>query len=237
MTLSDSSDSEGRPLLLIMSDPSHIFFQALAQFRHRIFYANITADRNVPYWTASFSGLDLFRDIDMLDMEYDEDYPSVVKSFKPRTEPPEPVPFGTQVFEKGPIYLTIGLLGPIVVPLWATIALSTMSIQSYQSRHRVLLNFTRQTKLDRILDKAAVVSAADALNAVPEDVSAEGNTLDLLDTQKEVIENLRKLHWTKNIVHCRGKYNAHGAIIVRGHSYDSADGRATVRHCIDGLDL
>lgn len=58
----------GKPILLVMSEPTSIFIHVLAKFKRRVVYSNVRNDRSVPFWTASFSDADPFRKLDAMDM-------------------------------------------------------------------------------------------------------------------------------------------------------------------------
>ena len=46
-------DSSTYPLLLKMSRPTEVFYKALALFKHRVLYSNISWDFQVPYTTSA----------------------------------------------------------------------------------------------------------------------------------------------------------------------------------------
>lgn len=58
----------GKPILLVMSEPTGIFIHVLKKFKRRVVYSNVRNDRSVPFWTASFSDADPFRKLDAMDM-------------------------------------------------------------------------------------------------------------------------------------------------------------------------
>jgi hypothetical protein len=59
---------QGKPLLLVMSEPEGVFGKALARFKRRALYCNIRNDRSVPFWTASFSDADPFSQLETMEM-------------------------------------------------------------------------------------------------------------------------------------------------------------------------
>lgn len=59
---------DGKPILLVMSEPTSIFVDILTKFKRRVVYSNVRNDRSVPFWTASFSDADPFRELDAMDM-------------------------------------------------------------------------------------------------------------------------------------------------------------------------
>ena len=50
----DTFRDTNRPILSVLADPGSIFMLALAQFSHRVLYANIINDRSAPYYTTRF---------------------------------------------------------------------------------------------------------------------------------------------------------------------------------------
>ncbi|KAG0230130.1 hypothetical protein BGW42_001155 [Actinomortierella wolfii] len=73
---------QGVPILVAMSEPGSVFVQALARFKKRAIYCNIRNDRSVPFWTASFSDADPFKDLDTLNIQYHSKYSSLIESFE-----------------------------------------------------------------------------------------------------------------------------------------------------------
>lgn len=54
----DTFRDTNRPILSVLADPESIFMLALAQFSHRVLYANIVNDRSAPYYTTRFVPLE-----------------------------------------------------------------------------------------------------------------------------------------------------------------------------------
>ncbi|KAL0577306.1 hypothetical protein V5O48_004699 [Marasmius crinis-equi] len=90
----DKWSSTGKPLLEIMADPERIFYQALASFQQIRIYANAVYDTTVPFVTAAMEVEDPFADHDTngIEIEYEEDYPRVIKSYSLPPVPPAPTP-------------------------------------------------------------------------------------------------------------------------------------------------
>ncbi|KAI8577600.1 hypothetical protein K450DRAFT_251594 [Umbelopsis ramanniana AG] len=136
MSLADSY-RDGRPLLEIMASPDHEFMKHMARFQHRFIYANGVNDRSVPYWTAAFEHTNYFSSIPALDIDFDENFNTVVKSFDLRDPnvkyvPPKK-PFTSWTILKYVLFLLL----PVLLPLWITIALSVVLTQGTSSRIRV----------------------------------------------------------------------------------------------------
>lgn len=74
----DSFRETGRPLLSILADPNSIFIQALAKFKHRSLYTNITNDRSAVYYTTSISCIDPYADLDNVKLNYLPGYDRVL---------------------------------------------------------------------------------------------------------------------------------------------------------------
>ncbi|KAJ7155405.1 DUF676-domain-containing protein [Mycena crocata] len=87
----DKWSAKGRPLIEVMADPDRIFYQALASFETIRIYANSMNDVTVPYVTAAIEVEDLFADQEAngLEIEVDEKYQPLIKSY---TLPPVPPP-------------------------------------------------------------------------------------------------------------------------------------------------
>ena len=74
----DSFRETGRPLLSILADPNSIFIQALAKFKHRSLYTNITNDRSAVYYTTSISCIDPYANLDKVKLNYLPGYDRVL---------------------------------------------------------------------------------------------------------------------------------------------------------------
>ncbi|KAG0066205.1 hypothetical protein BGZ92_005384, partial [Podila epicladia] len=168
---------DGRPILLIMSEPSSIFVQALARFKRRALYCNIRNDRSVPFWTASFSDADPFSELDSMDIQYHSGYSSLIESFEhrdletvARLEEERLAEWkassfkdrATHTFQNIPWkkYAFFGLLGPFLIPIWIIIASSTISVQGINSRRRTKELVRTNAELERIREKTASIRAS-----------------------------------------------------------------------------
>ncbi|KAI7826088.1 putative serine esterase-domain-containing protein [Gamsiella multidivaricata] len=163
----------GKPLLLIMTERSSIFMHALARFKRRAIYSNIRNDRSVPFWTASFSDADPFRDLDSMEIQYHSVYSSLVESFgqqdleaiaqrkQERKEALKNASFIKRALHRLKAipwkkYALFVLLGPILLPLWIVFACSTISIQGLNSRRRTKHMVQSDQDLHRMRDESLI---------------------------------------------------------------------------------
>ncbi|KAG9063156.1 hypothetical protein KI688_004757 [Linnemannia hyalina] len=164
----------GKPILLVMSEPTSIFIHVLAKFKRRVVYSNVSNDRSVPFWTASFSDADPFRKLDAMEIQYHDEYSSLIESYehqdqealeriaKERAEYLKMASFTerTSIRLKAipwKKYVLFGLLGPVLIPVWIVIACSTISVQGFKSRRRTKQIFGSNPELDKMKDEAVVV--------------------------------------------------------------------------------
>lgn len=139
--LIDSFRDTGKPLLSVMTDPSSIFIQGLKAFQRRSLYANIINDRSVPYYTASFSPVDPFLDMDAVKLKYVPDYDEVILDSQtpaePKTEEPSYIEYTSNlaraIVNRAPFAAAMTLLLPIAT----TAFLINAGVQTYQSSRRV----------------------------------------------------------------------------------------------------
>ncbi|KAF8926812.1 hypothetical protein BGZ52_005145 [Haplosporangium bisporale] len=168
---------DGKPILLVMSEPLGIFVQALARFKRRALYCNIRNDRSVPFWTASFSDADPFSELESMDIQYNSGYSSLIESFEhrdletvARLEEERQAEWkassfkdrATHTFKNVPWkkYAFFGLLGPFLIPLWIVIASSTISVQGINSRRRTKDLVRSNSELETIREKAASIRSS-----------------------------------------------------------------------------
>ncbi|KAF9339178.1 hypothetical protein BGZ91_006779 [Linnemannia elongata] len=164
----------GKPILLVMSEPTGIFIHVLKKFKRRVVYSNVRNDRSVPFWTASFSDADPFRKLDAMDIQYHDEYSSLIESYehrdqealeriaKERAEYLKTASFTerTSIRLKAipwKKYILFGLLGPVLIPVWIVIACSTISVQGFNSRRRTKKIVGSSPELDRMKEEAVVV--------------------------------------------------------------------------------
>ncbi|KAF8647749.1 hypothetical protein AX16_006584 [Volvariella volvacea WC 439] len=81
--LVDEWSKSGRPLLEVLADPSHVFYQGLALFQHLRVYANAVNDVTVPYPSAVIEGEDPFVDhkTNGMHIELHETYAPLIKRY------------------------------------------------------------------------------------------------------------------------------------------------------------
>lgn len=127
-----------------MADPESIFIGGLSAFKHRSLYANIINDRSVPYYTAAFSPIDPFIDLEAIKITYapgydnvilDSDIPTIVKK-QDLTWTETISSTARSVATKAPLYVGLSLLAPIGVVAF----LANSGYQSYQSAARIKLH-------------------------------------------------------------------------------------------------
>ncbi|KAF9961051.1 hypothetical protein BGZ70_008377 [Mortierella alpina] len=166
---------DGKPILLVMSEPGSVFVQALSRFKRRALYCNIRNDRSVPFWTASFSDADPFSELEAMEIQYNSGYSSLIESFehqdletvarqqKERAEFLKAASFSERTSQRiasipWKRYALFGILGPILIPVWIVIASTTISYQGMSSRRRTRDIITKDGPLYRIRERASTVS-------------------------------------------------------------------------------
>ncbi|KAF9138733.1 hypothetical protein BG015_002277 [Linnemannia schmuckeri] len=180
---------DGKPILLVMSEPTSIFIHVLAKFKRRVVYSNVRNDRSVPFWTASFSDADPFRELDAMDIQYHDEYSSVIESYdhhdqearervaKERADYLKAASFTerTSIRLKAipwKKYVIFGLLGPVLIPVWIVVACSAISVQGLNSRRRTKQIVGSNPELDKMKEEAVVVRITTLLD---EDASASSS--------------------------------------------------------------
>ncbi|KAF9091136.1 hypothetical protein BGX23_005442 [Mortierella sp. AD031] len=200
---------DGKPILLVMSEPTSIFIHVLAKFKRRVLYCNIKNDRSVPFWTASFSDADPFRELDAMDIQYHEGYSSLIESYEHHDQEvrerlaKEQADYlkAASFMERAAIrlraipwkkYVLFGLLGPILIPVWIVFACSTISVQGLTSRRRTRQIVDENEELDKMKDEAGVVRITELLDDDAESPSSssgqstpERRILSTKDTQAD----------------------------------------------------
>ncbi|KAF9292043.1 hypothetical protein BGZ68_000611 [Mortierella alpina] len=166
---------DGKPILLVMSEPGSVFVQALSRFKRRALYCNIRNDRSVPFWTASFSDADPFSELEAMEIQYNSGYSSLIESFehqdletvarlqKERAEFLKAASFSERTSQRiasipWKRYALFGILGPILIPVWIVIASTTISYQGMSSRRRTRDIITEDGPLYRIRERASTVN-------------------------------------------------------------------------------
>ncbi|KAF9577693.1 hypothetical protein BGW38_006933, partial [Lunasporangiospora selenospora] len=168
---------QGKPLMLVMSEPESIFVKALGRFKRRAAYCNIRNDRSVPFWTASFSDADPFSEFESMDVQYNEVYSSIIESFGPqdldklaqREREQEESLKATTFTERASHrlqsvpwrrYAIMGVLVPVLLPFWIVFAATTISYQGVDSRMRTKGVAETEEDLKRIREKVSTVNLA-----------------------------------------------------------------------------
>ncbi|KAG0200582.1 hypothetical protein BGX28_006406 [Mortierella sp. GBA30] len=165
---------DGKPILLVMSEPEGVFVKALARFKRRALYCNIRNDRSVPFWTASFSDADPFSELESMEIQYNSGYSSLIESFehqdletvarlqKEREEFLKAASFSERTSQRlasipWKRYAFFGILGPILIPAWIVFASTTISYQGMSSRRRTKDMIKENEPLNRIREQASTV--------------------------------------------------------------------------------
>ncbi|CAG8599997.1 63_t:CDS:2 [Paraglomus occultum] len=126
---------DDKPLIHVLADPGKVFYKALSTFKYRKLYANTYNDRTVPFWTAAIVDVNPFDNMDKLNITTNKNWPSIIESVQLKEEAST---VDTMALAKSlPRYIIAGVAAPIVVPIWLTFALSTLTVQSARSRRRV----------------------------------------------------------------------------------------------------
>ncbi|KAG0286092.1 hypothetical protein BGZ96_009768, partial [Linnemannia gamsii] len=183
---------DGKPILLVMSEPTSVFVHILAKFKRRVVYSNVRNDRSVPFWTASFSDADPFRELDAMDIQYHDEYSSLIESYehhdqeaqdriaKERADHLKAASFTERAslrlkaipWKK---YVLFGLLGPVLLPVWIVIACSTISFQGLNSRRRTKQIVGSNAELDKMKEEAVVIRTTTLLDENESSASLSAN--------------------------------------------------------------
>ncbi|KAJ7504406.1 DUF676-domain-containing protein [Mycena galericulata] len=154
----DKWSAKGRPLLEVMADPDRIFYQALASFESIRIYANSVNDMTVPYVTAAIEVEDVFagRATTGLEVEFDEHYAPLIKSYTiPPVPPPQtpkpivlspawfktikPLPLPPFLTFRFPLNLVVYSTLPLLIPVLWSLAILRLSLATRSSRERIKL--------------------------------------------------------------------------------------------------
>ncbi|CAG8537351.1 11666_t:CDS:2 [Paraglomus brasilianum] len=156
---------DGKPLIHVLADPGKVFYKALSIFKYRKLYANTYNDRTVPFWTAAIVDVNPFDKMDKLNITIDKNWPSIIESIQLKEESST---VDTMTLAKNvPRYIIAGVAAPIVVPIWLTFALSTLTVQSAISRRRVQQIINTRTREGK---HVARVSEASPFSIVASDI-------------------------------------------------------------------
>ncbi|KAF8448973.1 putative serine esterase-domain-containing protein [Boletus edulis BED1] len=170
----DKWSAKGRPLLDVLADPDHVFYQTLLLFPNIRVYANAINDLTVPYVTAAIEEDDLFAEYEKngLEIEFHDQYKHVVKSYAIPSSPPPPrerekISLVTRIRNLRPpvppvlqgvfpLNLLVYALLPILFPTFVSLALVRLSIASHNSRTRLKaleIDESNYERLSRIIAK------------------------------------------------------------------------------------
>lgn len=142
----DTFRDTSRPILSVLADPGSIFMLALAQFSHRVLYANIINDRSAPYYTTSISATDPYTTLDAISINYLPDYtPNIIDPGDPvHLKPPEmQPPLFTRLANSSQILLTkvpLFALFTILIPIGSVVFLINSGVQQVRSQKRIRLH-------------------------------------------------------------------------------------------------
>ncbi|KAF8216474.1 putative serine esterase-domain-containing protein [Mycena galopus ATCC 62051] len=198
----DRWSAKGRPLLEVMADPDRIFYQALAAFETIQIYANSVNDRTVPYVTAIVEVEDPFatRAINGLELEMDEQYDRIIKTYSVPPVPPPVTPKPTVLSPswfkslkptrpflppflqfRFPINIVMYVLLPVLVPVFISLALVRLSLATRSSRARIRLlenDASNSQKLVHILAQLEKQVENAVVDFIDDDAHAAGPVAD-----------------------------------------------------------
>lgn len=142
----DTFRDTSRPILSVLADPGSIFMLALAQFSHRVLYANIINDRSAPYYTTSISATDPYTNLDAISINYLPDYaPNIIDPGDAvHLKPPEiQPPLFTRLANSSQSLLTkvpVFALFSILIPIGSVVFLINSGVQQVRSQKRIRLH-------------------------------------------------------------------------------------------------
>ncbi|KAK4506808.1 hypothetical protein PRZ48_000541 [Zasmidium cellare] len=170
--LVDKFRDTGRPLLSVMADPNSAFMKGLKRFKNKWVYANTLNDRSVPYYTAFFSRVDPYVEVDKIEVHYEPNQPPpgevVLDPLDPVTPKKSPYEDMTtyqrltnvpqRTLNNIPFYLILISVLPLAIPVFMVNA----GYQTYKSAERVRHHESGKAfKLDRyrvkLLEEAQAV--------------------------------------------------------------------------------
>lgn len=142
----DTFRNTNRPILSVLADPGSIFMLALAQFSHRVLYANIINDRSAPYYTTSISATDPYTNLDAISINYLPDYaPNIINPIDPiHLKPPGIQPsFFARLSSSSQSLLTsvpVFALFSVLIPIGSVVFLINSGVQQVRSQKRIRLH-------------------------------------------------------------------------------------------------
>ncbi|KAF8347847.1 putative serine esterase-domain-containing protein [Amanita rubescens] len=237
----DRWSPKGRPLLDIMADPDHIFYQGLLSFKHIRIYANAVNDLTVPYITAAIELEDPFLDYEKnkMTIQFDPKYEPLMTSYAPPSSPPvEPAVLSREwmmqwrprkimlppiLQREFPLNMLIYLCIPLLVPVALAAVAINLSLASRSSRARLRLleqDESHGERLVHVLAKLEGKSENDAVLMLKEDstdvVAPTDISLSVLTPlQRKIALSLNRLPLKKESVFITGVINSHAVIVCR----------------------
>ncbi|KAG9044817.1 hypothetical protein FS837_007500 [Tulasnella sp. UAMH 9824] len=199
----DWGDGKGKPLVEAMSEKDSVFFEGLSQFKHILFVGNAIDDLTVPFVTACVEPYDPFSGHaeSGIDIELDERYAPIIKSFKypdvPPTLPPKkgyvarlkdwwnaPSALPPFLQMRFPLNILFYILLPILIPMVIMLIIGNFTWNSVKSKKRIRLLEARETD-----NRSAIVKFVSNLehrveDAVVEMMEDEGSQNQLTDPEK-----------------------------------------------------
>ena len=119
---------------------------ALAQFSHRVLYANIINDRSAPYYTTSISVTDPYTNLDAVSIKYLPEYtPIILDAADPvHLKPPEIQPplFARLVSSSHGLITSVPLFAllSVMIPIGSVAFLINSGVQQVRSQKRIRLH-------------------------------------------------------------------------------------------------
>lgn len=142
----DTFRDADRPLLSVLADPGSIFMLALAQFTHRVLYANIINDRSAPYYTTSISVTDPYSNLDAVSINYLPGFaPNLIDPTDPvHLKPPKiKPPLLARLASSSQSLLTsvpVFALFSVLIPIGSVVFLINSGVQQVRSQKRIRLH-------------------------------------------------------------------------------------------------
>ncbi|KAF7356616.1 DUF676-domain-containing protein [Mycena venus] len=198
----DKWSAKDRPLLEVMADPDRIFYQALAAFQTIRIYANSVNDRTVAYVTAAIEVDDPFatRGTNGLELEIDEQYKHLIKSYSlppvPPPATPKPTVLSPSWFKslkptrpflppflqfRFPINIALYALLPVLIPVFMSLAIVRLSLAARSSRARIRLlenDASNSQKLAHILAQLEKQVEDAVVELIDDDAHAAAEPID-----------------------------------------------------------
>ncbi|KAG6894941.1 hypothetical protein C0992_003848 [Termitomyces sp. T32_za158] len=200
--LVDQWSASGRPLIEVMADPCRVFYRALQSFQHIRIYANAVHDLTVPYVTSAIEIEDPFalHETNGIEIQFEEDYPILIKSFEVPTIPPAATPKPMTLSPEWwrtlkpkrpllppamqlrfPFNLVLYTMLPLLLPVFISLVAVRFTLATKASRARIRLLEEDKTNTQKLIDILAELEdkVEHAVEDLVKDSSAQA---DLVDT-------------------------------------------------------